>query len=70
MIFVPTPSKCDMCSAQLGNIMYDAKTRQGPWGCLCPTCFANHGVGLGTGRGQKYEAHDDGAFHLAKEQKT
>lgn len=32
---------------------YDAKTKYGPWGYLCVNCFVDHGVGLGTGRGQR-----------------
>lgn len=66
MMFIPTPSKCDMCSAHLGNEMYDAKTVSGQWGCLCTSCFHLHGVGLGTGRGQRYIAGDDGNFYLER----
>ncbi len=48
--------KCDLCGVELRNYehFYDAKTYQGPWGLLCPVCFDIHGIGLGTGKGQKY----------------
>lgn len=32
---------------------YDGKTRSGPWANMCEECFAEYGVGLGTGRGQR-----------------
>lgn len=48
--------RCDICSHEFtaGDKVYDAKTKQGPWGTLCSTCFQMHGVGLGTGLGQEY----------------
>lgn len=42
--------QCDLCGAEAH---YDAKTRQGPWAYLCPECFGEYGVGLGTGLGQE-----------------
>jgi hypothetical protein len=42
---------CDVCNTV--PAAYDAKTAGGPWGYLCEGCFARHGVGLGTGRGQR-----------------
>jgi hypothetical protein len=53
------PATCDICDAELTNIFIDGRTRMGPWGCLCITCHASHGVGLGTGRGQKYIKQGD-----------
>ena len=32
---------------------YDGKTIMGPWANMCAAHFASHGVGLGTGKGQK-----------------
>lgn len=32
---------------------YDGKTIRGPWANMCEECFGTHGVGLGTGRGQR-----------------
>lgn len=34
----------------------DGKTQMGPWALMCPRCFKLYGVGLGTGRGQKYDS--------------
>jgi hypothetical protein len=49
-------TKCDVYHNPVGYIVYDAKTTQGgAWGTLCEECFNQHGVGLETGRGQKYE---------------
>lgn len=46
---------CDLCQ-QFGTktiANYDALTIYGPWGYLCNEHFQSHGIGLGTGRGQK-----------------
>lgn len=43
---------CDIDPSH-GPAGYDAKTTEGPWGYLCEPCFAVHGVGLGTGLGQR-----------------
>lgn len=32
---------------------YDGKTQAGPWAFMCSADFANYGVGLGLGRGQR-----------------
>lgn len=52
------PSICDICGAPIRrapkSVFYDAKTRGGRWGNLCPSCFTAHGVGLGTGLGQEW----------------
>ena len=51
------PANCDICREPLkGKEAYDAKTIMGPWGWLCDPCFQLYGVGLGIGRGQKYNA--------------
>ena len=42
--------KCDFCGKPAE---YDGKTTSGPWGYMCGGCFQKHGVGLGTGRGQR-----------------
>lgn len=51
------PTTCDGCNRPLslsGDFFYDARTRWGPWGILGECCFKEVGVGLGTGKGQKY----------------
>lgn len=49
------PLICDLCKAEITTCFIDGKTAMGPWGILCPECHAEHGIGLGTGRGQRYE---------------
>lgn len=49
------PSNCDICNSELVMICYDALTTFGRWGWLCPSCFVDYGIGLGLGKGQKYE---------------
>lgn len=49
--------RCDLCNADLtGKIRYDGATRTGPWAVMCHACFEVHGLGLGIGRGQKFDA--------------
>jgi hypothetical protein len=51
-----SPQSCDICkSDSVKEVFIDGATYQGPWAILCLKCFAMHGVGLGTGKGQKYE---------------
>jgi hypothetical protein len=57
------PNECQVCERPFvgvhydgAGVYYDAKTKYGPWGFLCEKCFKEHGVGLGTGKGQKYDA--------------
>lgn len=65
--YSPTPVSCDTCnrdfSEAVGTLMFDAKTRMGPWACMCDECFMKYGYGLGTGRGQRYVRQADGKFH-------
>ena len=53
---------CDICKHPFGKYMYDARTISGQWGNLDDSCFVMHGVGLGTGQGQKYERQTDDSF--------
>jgi hypothetical protein len=46
---------CDFCSMAYPQTLVDGKTTDGPWAIMCLECFKVHGVGLGTGRGQRYE---------------
>lgn len=45
-----TRPTCDICGKPAE---YDGRTIQGPWAYMCESCFNTHGVGLGTGIGQK-----------------
>jgi hypothetical protein len=52
----PVPGFCETCDGPIDKVFYDAKTKEGPWACMCKTCFTL-GPGLnklGTGFGQEY----------------
>jgi hypothetical protein len=50
--------ECDLCERALDfeKVFFDARTKSGRWGLLCPKCWLNVGVGLGTGKGQMYDS--------------
>lgn len=52
------PSVCDIpnCGTPITNFWVDGRTTFGPWANMCPACFTKYGVGLGLGKGQKYDA--------------
>ena len=56
---VATFPDCDFCQQEVApgewvnKARYDGKTRFGPWANMCERHFRAHGVGLGTGKGQK-----------------
>ena len=56
------PEMCDICGEPIIDEFVDGRTRQGPWGMLCPSCHEIQGVGLGVGRGQKYRKQPDGQW--------
>lgn len=55
VIYANPPSKCDVCGEEIVEQFYDAAMRTGQWACMCSMCFSRYGIGLGIGRGQKYE---------------
>ncbi len=58
----PPPVNCDVCYALIPGVFIDGRTRMGPWACMCETCHAEVGCGLGVGNGQKYVEQTDGRF--------
>ena len=51
---------CDICRDALDRFVnkmwfVDGRTTSGRWAMMCPECFEHYGVGLGTGKGQKYD---------------
>lgn len=48
-------TNCDLCKAELTDTFYDAQVYRAGWAILCPKCFSEVGVGLGEGKGQKFE---------------
>ncbi len=53
------PATCDLCPASLTATFVDGKTQRGSWANMCLRCHKIHGVGLGTGRGQRYVRSGD-----------
>lgn len=60
------PEFCDICGDEFTNCFpdevptcYDGRTEDGPWAWMCVSCFAFKGVGLGTGKGQKYVYNEE-----------
>ena len=54
--------KCDVCKAKIRNAFVDGKMEGGPWAIMCASCHRIYGVGLGTGRGQRFEKQEDGRW--------
>lgn len=53
---------CQFCK-RTPDIIVDGATKSGPWAYMCEADHQKHGVGLGTGKGQKY---DQSTGHLKK----
>jgi len=56
---------CDLCGADLvdGGFFIDGRIyAHTTWAMMCLLCHNQVGVGLGTGRGQKYERQEDGKW--------
>lgn len=55
--YVSVLPTCDIHEYEKGvkgvEAQYDGKTVRGPWANMCEDCFQSHGIGLGTGRGQR-----------------
>jgi hypothetical protein len=51
------PAVCDLCEHAITIVFVDGQTVRGYWAIMCSACYEKHGVGLGTGKGQKYDAN-------------
>ena len=60
--YAGAPETCDVCNKPLDKMMYDCLTRFGGWANLCQSCFNRYGLGLGTGKGQRYSQQEDGRW--------
>ena len=51
------PDACEVCGGDWlrQKYFYDAATKLGQWAIMCGACHKQHGRGLGTGLGQKYD---------------
>lgn len=56
------PTICDLNGEKLETAFVDGRLRFGGWGMFCVTCHEQFGIGLGTGRGQKYEKQPSGVW--------
>lgn len=55
--FINAPDNCDLCGCPFSEEKYmiDGSVRpSGGWACMCASCSADRGQGLGWGRGQLY----------------
>ena len=67
MVFTPTPTECQITKARLGAVMYDGKTKHGPWAIMSETAWELYGCGqLGAGFGQKYRRNEAGEFYISE----
>jgi hypothetical protein len=47
---------CDLCHIDISDKPFvDGKLVGGPWALMCEACHRQFGIGLGTGRGQRYD---------------
>ena len=53
--FGSAPDKCAICQAEFKTSFVDGRVRGGRWALLCEDCHSHYGVGLGLGKGQKYD---------------
>jgi len=61
---IPTkecPNKCQICQDTMSDAQefYDFRAFTGNWYDGCVSCWCAHGVGLGVGKGQRYERQED-----------
>ena len=67
MCYTPKPTECQITNARLGAVMYDGKTRHGPWAIMSETAWELYGCGrLGAGFGQKYRRNEAGEFYISE----
>lgn len=56
------PKVCELTHTPLGNEFIDGRTVFGPWAIMSPEAHHDFGVGLGMGRGQRYQKQADGKW--------
>ena len=56
------PIECDVCRRPILVVFIDGATKSGPWANMDPACHQRIGVGLGIGKGQRYEMQPDGRW--------
>ena len=58
----PVPNTDDF-GDQIVKCFIDGKTKMGPWALMTPRSHRERGIGLGTGRGQRYKLESDGIWY-------
>ncbi len=56
------PAECQIIGAPIKDSFVDGKIKGSGWALMHPTTHEIYGVGLGTGRGQKYVKQTDGRW--------
>lgn len=62
LYWIGTVEAKDDFGETIEDTFIDGKTNRGPWAIMSPKSFKKHGVGLGTGLGQKYKRQPDGRW--------
>lgn len=51
----PIPTTCNLCDQPITDTFIDGKTADmGLWAIMCPKCHKIRGIGLGLGKGQRF----------------
>jgi len=58
----PSPDKCQISNKPITDTFIDGATTLGGWAIMHPDAYVQHGRGLGTGLGQRYERQPDGRW--------
>lgn len=56
------PEYCQLTRKLLTHTFIDGKTKMGPWAIMSEDAHAKYGVGLGQGKGQKYQHQRNGKW--------
>jgi hypothetical protein len=60
-VWIDEPKWCDFCQPTPVVAIVDGATRdRGPWANMCVEHFAQYGIGIGTGVGQRLHVRDNG----------
>jgi len=60
--FGRAPTQCDVTKEPIVDEFIDGRTIYGTWANMTPKAHAQHGLGLGTGLGQRYRKQADGKW--------
>lgn len=56
------PVKCELTDRPITDTFIDGRTINGNWCYMHPDTHASRGIGLGIGKGQKFEKQQDGRW--------